>query len=212
MDGLAAPTGQMMPEGAAGYVAELKPDAFDLPLARKLLAEAGYPQGFQLTLQGPNDRYVNDRQLVEAIAQMWTRAGVKTAVNTMPASMFFSETGRDSFTVNLTGWASDTGEASSSLIQIMASVNPEKGRGAQPKPSHFARPEIDAVIEKSLATFDAGEREKLYIEATKMGMAQQAMIPLHHQVNIWAMKKGFSLLPRMQEGTRAFEVSFKAGA
>ncbi len=212
MDGFAAPTGQLLPQGASGYTPDIKVDAYDINLARKLLAEAGYPQGFQLTLHGPNDRYVNDRQLVEAVAQMWTRAGVKTAVNTMPASMFFSEGARDVFTVDLTGWASDTGEASSSLIQIIASVNPEKGRGAQPKPSHFIRPEIDAVIEKSLATFDPAAREKLYVEATKMGMAQQAMIPLHHQVNIWAMKKGYALLPRMQEGVRAFEVSYNAAA
>jgi len=212
MDGFAAPTGQLMPQGAGGYTADLKPDAYDLNLAKKLLAEAGYPQGFQITLHGPNDRYVNDRQLVEAIAQMWTRAGIKTAVNTMPASMFFSEGGRDVFSVNLTGWASDTGEASSSLVQIVASINIEKGRGAQPKPSHFARADIDRVVEASLATFDPAARERLYVEATKMAIAEQAFIPLHHQVNLWAMKKNYALLPRMQEGIRAFEVSYRAGA
>ena len=212
MDGFAAPTGQLLPEGAAGYTADLKPDPYDQAQARKLLADAGYPQGFQITLHGPNDRYVNDRQLVEAIAQMWTRVGIKTTVNTMPASMFFSEGGRDVFSVDLTGWASDTGEASSSLIQIVASVNVEKGRGAQPKPSHFARPEIDAVVEESLATFDDKAREALYVKALKMAMAEQAFIPLHHQVNIYAMKKDFELAPRMQEGIRAYEVSFKAGA
>lgn len=212
MDGFAAPTGQLLPPGATGYTPDIKVDAYDPARAKKLLAEAGYPQGFQITLSGPNDRYVNDAKVVEAIAQMWTRVGVKTAVNTVPASMFFSEVARDVFTADLTGWASDTGEASSSLIQIVASVNVEKGRGAQPRASHFKRDNIDKVIEESLATFDAGAREKLYIEATKMGMAEQCIIPLHHQVNIWAMKKSFSLLPRQQEGVRAFEVSYNAGA
>ena len=212
MDGFAAPASQLLPAGAAGYTPDLKVDTYDVALAKKLLADAGYPQGFQITLHGPNDRYVNDSKLVEAIAQMWTRIGIKTTVNTMPAAMFFSEGARDVFSVDLTGWASDTGEASSSLIQIVASVNPEKGRGAQPKPSHFARADIDAVIEKSLATFDAVEREKLYVQATKMGMEQMAFIPLHHQVNIWAMKKNFSMLPRMQEGVRSYEVFYKAGA
>ncbi len=212
MDGFAATTGQLLPAGAVGYTPDLKPDPYDQAQARKLLAEAGYPQGFQITLHGPNDRYVNDRQLVEAIAQMWTRVGIKTTVNTMPASMFFSEGGRDVFSVDLTGWASDTGEASSSLIQIVASVNVEKGRGAQPKPSHFARADIDKVVEDSLATFDDKEREALYVKALKMAMAEQAFIPLHHQVNIWAMKKNYVLAPRMQEGVRAYEVSFNAGA
>ena len=91
-------------------------------------------------------------------------------------------------------------------------MNVEKGRGAQPKPSHFARPEIDAVVEESLATFDDKAREALYVKALKMAMAEQAFIPLHHQVNIYAMKKDFELAPRMQEGIRAYEVSFKAGA
>lgn len=212
MDGFAAPTGQLLPAGAVGYTPDLKPDPYDPAQARKLLAEAGYPNGFQLTLHGPNDRYVNDRPIVEAIAQMWTRVGVKTTVNTMPASMFFAEGARDVFSINLIGWASDTGEASSSLIQIVASVNPEKGRGAQPKPSHFARPEIDKVIEESLTTFDPEARVALYIKATKMALAEQAFIPLHHQVNLWAMKKQFSLRPRMQEGVRSWEVDYKTDA
>jgi peptide/nickel transport system substrate-binding protein len=212
MDGFAAPTGQLLPEGAVGYTPDLKPDPYEPAKAKALLAEAGYPQGFQITLAGPNDRYVNDKQLVEAIAQMWTRVGVKTTVDTKPASMFFAEGARDLYTISLSGWGSDTGEASSSLIQICASVNPEKGRGAQPKPSHFARADIDAVIEESLATFDPDKRLALYIKAEKMTAAEEGFIPLHHQVNIWAMKKHYSLRPRQQEGTRAYEVDYNADA
>ena len=200
MDGFAAPAGQLLPEGAVGYTPDLKPDPYDPAKAKALLAEAGYPQGFQLTLHGPNDRYVNDSQIVEAIAQMWTRIGVKTAVETKPASMFFSEIARDLYTISLQGWASDTGEASSSLIQICASSNPEKGRGAVFKASHFARADIDAVIEESLATFDAAKREALYVRAEKMTAAEEGFIPLHHQVNIWAMKKHYALRPRQQGG------------
>jgi peptide/nickel transport system substrate-binding protein len=212
MDGYAEPTGQLLPEGAVGYTPDLKPDPYDPAKAKALLAEAGYPQGFQLTLAGPNDRYVNDKTIVETVAQMWSRIGVKTAVDTKPAAMFFSEGARDLYTISLSGWGSDTGEASSSLIQICASSNPEKGRGAILKLSHFGRPEIDAVIEESLATFDPAKREALYIQATKMSMAEQAFIPLHHQVNIWAMKKHYSLRPRQQEGTRAYEVDYNADA
>lgn len=212
MDGYAMPTGQLMPQGAVGYTPDLAVDKYDVNRAKALLAEAGYPQGFKLTLHGPNDRYVNDAKIVEAIAQMWTRAGVKTTVQTQPASVFFSEGARDLYSIDLTGWASDTGEASSSLVQIFASVNPAKGRGAQPKPSHYARAEEDAVVEKALATFDETERTKLYVQATKMGIADQAILPLHHQVNIWGMKKDFTLAQRMQEGVRAFEVSYAAGA
>ncbi len=207
MDGYAAPTGQLLPEGAVGYTPDLKPDPYDPAQAKKLLADAGYPNGFALTLNGPNDRYVNDGAIAAAIAQMWTRVGVKTAVATTPASVFFAGGVKDEYTVSLSGWASDTGEASSSLIQICASQDPEKGRGAVLRPSHFADPQEDKLVEQGIATFDPEEREKLYIDATKLCMAQQAILPLHHQVNIFAMRKGFSLAPRMQEGIRVWEVS-----
>ncbi len=206
MDGAAAPSGQLVPEGASGYDPSIKPDPYDPARARALLAEAGYKQGFALTLHGPNDRYVNDRQLVEALAQMWTRVGVKTAVQTMPSSMFFASAGRDEFSADLTGWAPDSGDASSPLVQIFASVNPEKGRGAIPKPSHYANPAVDAVIEKSLTVFDAEAREALYVEATRMGVADAAIVSLHHQSNIAALRKGLTLRPRLQEGVRAMEV------
>jgi peptide/nickel transport system substrate-binding protein len=137
---------------------------------------------------------------------MWARIGVKTTVATAPAAMFFAGAAKDEYTIDLTGWASDTGEASSNLINFLASSNPEKGRGNVLRKSHFGRPNIDAIIEKSLATFDPEERERLYIEATKLGMAEQALIPLHFQVNIYAMRKGLNLRPRMQEGIRAWEV------
>jgi peptide/nickel transport system substrate-binding protein len=210
MDGYAAPTGQIMPEGAVGYTPDIKPDPYDPAAAKKLLAEAGYPNGFALTLNGPNDRYVNDRAIVEAIAQMWTRVGVKTTVATAPSSMFFAGANKDEYTVDLTGWASDTGEASSNLLNFFASSNPEKGRGAVLRPSHFGRPDLDAMIEKAVAVFDPEEREKLYIEATKAAMAQQPILPLHFQVNIYAMRQGINLRPRMQEGVRAWEVDAKS--
>ena len=176
--------------------------------ARKLLAEAGFPQGFAITLHGPNDRYVNDRTIVEAIAQMWARIGVKATVTTMPSSMFFAGIvgTRDEYTVALNGWAPDTGEAGSSLNQIVASSNPGKGRGATLRPSHYADPAIDVIVERALATFDPAAREKLYQEATRLGMADVAAIPLHHQENVAAMKRGISLRPRLQEGVRAMEV------
>jgi peptide/nickel transport system substrate-binding protein len=206
MDGLSAPTGQLMPEGASGYDPAIKVDPYDPAAAKALLAEAGYPNGFAVTLQGPNDRYVNDRAIIEAIAQMWTRIGVKTAVDTMPAATFFPRATRAEFSIRLTGWASDTGEASSPLIELLASSNPEKGRGAVLDPSHYGNPAVDAIVEQSLTTIDTTAREALYRQAEEMAMAQTAIIPIHHQVNIWAVRKGLVFHMRMQEGTRAWDI------
>ena len=202
MDGFSAPTGQLMPEGASGYDPAIQPDAYDLDTAKKLLAAAGYPNGFAITLQGPNDRYVNDRSIVEAIAQMWTRAGLKVTVDTKPASMFFAAASRDELGIDLTGWSSDTGEASSNLITLVASSNPAKGRGAVLRPSHYANPKADEIIERAIATLDVTAREALYRDATKIGADDMAFIPIHHQVNVWATRKGVPFHPRMVEGIR----------
>src|SRR4029078_10447406 len=105
MDGLAIPAGQLMPEGFFGVSPNLKPEAFDPEGARKLLAEAGYPDGFGLTLHGPNDRYVNDDQICQAIAQMLTRVAIQTKVETLPSSVYFSRGTKLDFSFMLVGWA-----------------------------------------------------------------------------------------------------------
>jgi peptide/nickel transport system substrate-binding protein len=206
MDGFSAPTGQIMPEGGTGYVPSIKPDPYDPAQAKKLLAEAGYPDGFGITLHGPNDRYVNDSRLVEAIAQMWTRIGVKTKVDTMPSTTYFSRAIKSEFSIRLAGWASDTGEASSNLVQLIASSNPAKGRGAVLDPTHFGDPQVDTIVEQSLATIDPTEREALYDKATELAMPQLPIIPLHFQVNVWAIRKGLTLHQRIYEGTRAWDI------
>jgi peptide/nickel transport system substrate-binding protein len=207
MDGFSAPASQLMPEGASGYDPSIKVDPYDPAQAKKLLAEAGYPNGFGLTLQGPNNRYVNDATIVETVAQGWTRIGVKTQVDAMASAIFFSRTPKAEFSAYLAGWASDTGEASSNLVWIFASSNPAKGRGAVFNPSHYGNDALDAVIEKAVSTIDPAERETLYKQAMRMGMADQAVIPIHFQVNVFALRKGLAMRPRMQEGIRAWEVS-----
>ena len=207
MDGQAAITGQLMPEGASGYDPAIKPDPFDPAKARQLLAEAGYKDGFSIILAGPNDRYVNDGPIAQAIAQMWARVGIKAEVRSTPSSVFFAGAPRDEYSISLNGWQSDTGEASSDLIQLVASSNPEKGRGAILRPSHYGNPEIDAIIERSLTVLDTPQREALYRQATRLGMQDAAILPLHHQVNLFALRKGLRMLPRMQEGIRAWEVT-----
>jgi peptide/nickel transport system substrate-binding protein len=206
MDGYAAPTGQLMPAGLSGFEPAITVDPYDVERAKKLLADAGYPSGFGLTLHGPNNRYANDSKLVEAIAQMWTRIGVKTAVDVMPAASFFSRALRAEFSIRLTGWASDTGEASSNLTELIASSNPDKGRGAVFMPDRYANPKVDTIIEQSLATIDQDKRESLYREAERLAMPDMPIIPIHHQVNIWGVRKGLTFHARMQERTNAWDI------
>ena len=206
MDGFSAPAGQHMAEGGSGYDPSIKPDPYEPEQAKRLLAEAGFPNGFGITLHGPNNRYVNDSKIVEAIAQMWTRIGVKTAVETMPAATYFSRAQKFEFSARLIGWASDTGEASSNLTDLFASSNPEKGRGVIFDPTHYANPNVDEIVERSLATIDVDAREALYREAIRLAMQDTPLIPIHHQVNIFAIRKGFVFHMRMQEGVRAWDI------
>jgi peptide/nickel transport system substrate-binding protein len=129
MEGLAIPAGQLMPEGFFGVSPNLKPEDFDPDGARKLLAEAGYPDGFGLTLHGPNNRYVNDDQIVQAVAQMLTRVGIITKVETLPFSVYVSRANKLDFSAALLGWGVTTGEATYPLRSLVATYNQAKGLG-----------------------------------------------------------------------------------
>jgi peptide/nickel transport system substrate-binding protein len=207
MEGFSIPTGQAQPPGAMGYDPAIPVPAYDPEGAKRLLAEAGYPDGFGITLHGPNDRYVNDDAICQAIAQMWTRIGVKTAVQTSPASVFFTAGGvRDEHSVALTGWSTSTGEPDTHLSLMLATPDPARGRGTRPRPSHYSNPELDRMIDRALTTIDTEAREKAYQEIIRIGYVRDlAVIPIHHQVNIWAMRKGLHYTPRLSEQTRAME-------
>ncbi|MDB5809458.1 MAG: Oligopeptide transporter, periplasmic oligopeptide-binding protein OppA [Betaproteobacteria bacterium] len=204
MEGAAVATGQLMPEGMFGFVPGMKPEAFDADGARKLLAEAGYPDGFAITLHGPNDRYVNDDQICQAIAQMWSRIGVQTRVETLPSAIYFSRATKLEFSMMLVGWAADTAEASSPLKAQLATYDVKKGMGTANR-GRYSNPKMDAVLEQALATVDDNRREKLLQQATEIAVGDLGIIPLHHQVNLWGTRKGTVYTPRTDERTLAHE-------
>jgi peptide/nickel transport system substrate-binding protein len=206
MEGQAIAAGQLLPDGFFGTVPGLGPDPLDLEAARELLAEAGCPEGFQLTIHGPNDRYINDAEITQAVAQMLTRAGIRTQVETMPASVFFSRGSNLEFSLMLVGWGSGTGEASSPLKSLLATFDPERGFGASNR-GRYANPEMDRLLEEALATVDDEEREALLQEATEVAMADYGIIPLHFQVNTWGARRGLAYTPRTDEYTLATMVA-----
>ncbi len=201
-EGAAIPAGGVIPEGFFGSDPGLKADAFDLEGARKLLAEAGFPNGFGLTIHGPNDRYVNDDKVMQAIAQMLTRAGIQTKVETMPWAAYASRASKPEFSVTFFGWGAATGEASSPLRSLLATFDREKGTGASNR-GRYSNPEFDAALAKALATIDDGARERLLREATRLAMADVGIVPLYYQVNVWATRKGLTLTPRADDQTHA---------
>ena len=201
MEGAARATGQLMPAGMFGYTAAIKPEPYDPDGARKLLAEAGYADGFALTIHGPNDRYVNDEQVAQAIAQMLSRIGIATRVETMPSSVYFTRANKLEFSMMLVGWGSDTAEASSPLKALLATFNNDKGMG-QANRGRYSNPKMDAVLQQALATVDDGRREKLLQQATEIAMSDLGIIPLYHQENVWATRKA-SPTPRAPTSARS---------
>jgi len=205
MNGQAVASGQLLPAGVVGHDPTLRPDPFDIEGARRLLAEAGYPNGFQITLGGPNDRYINDERVVQAIAQGWTRAGLRVRVEVQPSAVFFGRAARNEFSVGLLGWGTGTGEPDSPLQSLIATNEPTRGWGAVNR-SAYTNPRLDAVLAQALQTLDLAQREPLYRQATRMAMEDLAIIPLHHQVNIWATRRGFTYNARNDERTMATEL------
>ncbi len=212
MEGLAIPAGQLLPEGFFGVSPNLKPEKFDPEGAKKLLAEAGYPNGFGLTIHGPNNRYINDAKIAEVIAQMLTRGGIPTKVVTMPKSVYFkraSKGGKDGqpeFSFILVGWGSGTGEASSALKSLLTTHDKSKGFGASNR-GRFSQEGVDKLVIEALATVDDPKRQGLLAKATELAIGtHQGIIPLHYQVNTWATRPGLKYRARTDERTIAMDV------
>lgn len=206
MEGAGVVAGQIMPPGFFGRSDMLKPDPHDIAQARALLAEAGYPDGFQLVVHGSNDRYVNDAQVTEAIAQMTAQIGIKTSVETMPKSVYFSRATKREFTYFFISWGNPTGEPSSPLLALAATHDPDRGRGTVNR-GRYSNPQVDALIEQAIVTVDDAEREAILRKATEIWIGQDyGVIPTHFQMNVWASRPGLTYDARADEETHAFSV------
>jgi peptide/nickel transport system substrate-binding protein len=211
MEGIAIKAGQLLPEGFFGRSPNLKPVKYDPGLAKRNLSEAGVGDGFKLTIHGPNDRYINDSKIAEAVAQMLTKIGIRTDVVTMPRSVYFKRASRGGpngtpeFSFILVGWGSGTGEASSPLKSLIHTYDKSRGFGASNR-GRYSNAEVDTLIEDALATVDDAKRQDLLAEATEIAINDGAIIPLHYQVNTWAARKGIKYRARTDEATVATDV------
>lgn len=204
MSGNAVPAGQFLPKGGLGTASDVDVPPYDPARAQALLKEAGYPNGFRLTLHGPEDRYINDAKIVQAVAQMFTRIGVETRVDVMPWSVY---AGRNAdFSVFLTAWGVNTGETSNPLSAICATPDKAAGLGIANE-AGYSNPAMDAKLKQALRTLDDTARNALLAEASSLAFHDAAILPLHFEVSVWGARRELAYATRADQYTLAMGVT-----
>ncbi len=195
-------TGQLAVKGQRGYDPALPTPAFDPPAARRLLTEAGYPQGFRITLHSPNNRYVEDAKTAQAVAQFWSRIGLDARVDVMPSNVFFTRAGKREFSAFLIGFGHSTGDAWLGLSQILQTYD-AKGTGGLNR-GRYSNPAFDALMDQARTTPDPAARETLIRRAQTLALREDAAIlPLHVPDNVWAHRADITYEGGLDEATLA---------
>lgn len=205
MEGKAVAASQLLHEIFYGTSKKLKPPKFDPEAAKKLLAEAGYPNGFAMTIHGPNNRYINDANIAQALAQMVTRIGIDTKVETMPSSVYFTRATKLEFGFMVLGWGTESGEQGSAMRSLLATHDPAKGMGVTNR-GRYTNPEFDKLLADALLTMDDKKREAQIVKAAEMVMGDVGLIPLHYEVSTWASTKNMKYTARTDQYTLAMSL------
>ena len=200
MDGGAQPAYQFLPTGMFGTLPNPPVIKFDPAAAKKLLAEAGYPNGFEITLSATNDRYINDGQIAQAVAGYLAQIGIRTKVDAMTRAIYFPRRAKKEFSFAMGGWGS--AEASSFLRYWAASPDDKKTRGTS-NYGGLADPALDELIGKALSTMDDDKRAELLQQSLSRLLETHAFIPLHFESTIWAHRADIAYAGRADQSTLA---------
>jgi peptide/nickel transport system substrate-binding protein len=209
MNGMSVPTGSIMPSTQAQYndpsFEQRLP--FDLAKARALMAEAGYADGFEVTLDCPNNRYINDEEICIALATMWSQIKVKVKVNAQPRALWFPRMEKFDTSLYLLGWGGAVTDAETTFTPVLRTVG-EKGVGFY----NWGRVKNDKFDQLALASSgeaDAKKREELVKAALREYGAQVHLIPLHRQMIPWAARSNVEVVHRADNWLEVPWVSVK---
>ncbi len=206
LQGTVTEANQWMPKGTFGHNPDVKDIAYNPEQAKKLLADAGFPQGFKISIHVPGDRYPQAPETVQAVAQFWTRIGVKTQVEVVPWSVYSGKATKNEFAVSVIAWGNGTGEAGYGLLQTLATNDPKRGRGAN-NWGRYSHESVDKALDAATVEFDARRREAMFRHAAKLVTDDVGHIPLFHYQNIWAAKKGLKVVPLLSDRTTSMQVT-----
>ena len=196
MRGLAIPTAITLPDPkGAGARPELeKRYPYDPAAAKKLLAEAGYPNGFGFTFNCPNDRYINDEKICVAVAAMWARIGVNARVETQPRAQYFQKVSKLDTSAYLIGWGGGSPDAIWILKPVLHSRNAQGAGDGNYGDTKSAR--LDELTDTIEAEMNLEKRTAMINEAVKVVQDEILTIPLHRQVIPWVSKANISVVHR----------------
>ncbi len=194
MRGLSRPTGAILPSPKTSTPQIESRLPFDRERAKKLLADAGYPKGFEVTLDCPNNRYVNDERICQALAAMWSQIGVATKVNAMPRALYFPKLEKTDTSLYMLGWGGASTDGVFTLQPVLSTWN-GKGDGDF-NYGRYSNARIDELTAKVKVNMNEKERLDQIHEALLAQNAQVNLIPLHRQVIPWASRSNVSIVHR----------------
>ena len=176
MDGLAVKMTQPVPDTMFGASPRIAPAPYNVERARALMAEAGFKDGFQAELTCPNDRFPNDSKICEAVAQQFSRIGLKITVAAYPSAVFFSRRAKREFGLTMAGWGSLTGEASYFYGAVIHTADKERNLGAI-NVTGISDKELDQMIQRARNMLDESGRRALLEQVSELVVARNLVIP-----------------------------------
>lgn len=198
MRGSSVPSALLISPLLFSRAGEFKRHPFDVEAAKKLLAEAGYPNGFEVSLDCPNDRYVNDEGICQATVAMLARIGVKVTLNAMPKAKYFEKAGpsqKYNSSFNLLGWTPSSLDSWNVLKNITACRDAD-GKGGTFNYGGYCNKQVDAIAEKVLVEPDLAKRDQLIVDAFKIVHEEVGILPLHQQSIAWGVSKKVKIVQR----------------
>jgi peptide/nickel transport system substrate-binding protein len=192
MKGAAVSASSFVVKEMAGFDPKFKRLGYNPEEAKKLLTAAGYPNGFEVGFDCPNDRYVNDAQICQAVTSMWAKIGVQAKLNAQTKSLHFGKIGRLETSIYMLGWAPGTIDGQNALDNLLVTRTDGSGYGRF-NYGRYSNPKMDSVVALARGELDAKKRTKLLQEALDMAHADVGSIPLHYQQVIWTSAKNVDL-------------------
>ena len=171
---------------------------YDPEAAKALLAEAGYADGFSIGMDCPNDRYVNDEAICQAVAAMLARIGVKVNLNAQPKAKYFAKilaSGGYDTSFYLLGWTPGSFDSWNVLDNLM-NCRDESGKGSPFNNGGFCDEKIDQLTDEILVEIDPEKRDAMIAEAFRISHENAYYLPLHQQSLAWGVSDKLDLVQR----------------